>query len=337
MARRGRKKIVKTEQYSSPVINDVKNESIEIKETMLEKTEARLENENNSGESFIKVLGLGILIFGIIVLLGILIIAIITRFAPRLDKNMPIPIVSEIPTTTNSKDIAIKGYVDGANEVIVYVNDKLQRKPIKVSEDGTYEYNYEMKNEGDYKFQVATIRGFVIRSRSEKSPELISKYDTTPPSKIVEFEYDNESNSSEYSLKGKAEPNSLVVLKSGDQTFTGRADSDGNFEIKDIVLQKGDNEFVVEIWDQSGNFVTSDKKIMVKYESGDLNGDGASTIASNGNGSTELPSSAGVLEDALSALGLNNAIMYFGIFCLALLGVNMSIVALKLKRQKQSV
>jgi len=334
MARRGRKKIVKTEQYTSPVINDTKNSTVEIRETMLEKTEPRLESENNTGESFIKVLGLGILIFGVIVLLGIFIIAIITRFAPRLDKNMPIPIVSEIPTSTNSENITIKGNVDGAKEVIVYVNDKLQRKPIKISEDGTYEYNYEMKNEGDYKFQVATVRGFIIRSRSEKSPELVSKYDTTPPSKIVEFEYDSESSSSEYSLEGKAEPNSLIVLKSGDQTFTGRADSEGNFEIKDIVLQKGDNEFVVEIWDQSGNFVTADKKILVKYEVGDLNGNGVSTTANNANGTTELPSSAGILEDALNALGVNSVIMYFGIFCLALLGINMTVVALKLKRQK---
>lgn len=292
--------------------------------TMFEKTQPQTSKDESS--SWLKILALGALIFGLVVLLAILILVVVTRISPRVDSSLPVPALKDLPKYTNADKIKVEGVVKDAPQVIIYVQDPAESKIVDVDAEGNFSYEYTFSTEKKYVFEAAGLSGAIVKSRSEKSASVETTYDKTAPSANVTFDnLKTTVNTDKITLKGKAEADTTVTIKNGDKSYEAKTDKDGNFEIKDVVLSKGENTLTVEVKDAAGN-VARAQDLKITYTSGSLNGGGVTT-------GPDLPNSAGPLEDALAAIGLNNFLFGFGLFALILLVVNGSIVAVKLKRQ----
>jgi hypothetical protein len=212
----------------------------------------------------------------------------------------------------------IKGESE-TEKVMIWVNDELVSGNVEVK-DGKFEYEHQVSKEGSYSIEVAALKGFPIRLRSEKTNPMVVAIDWTAPSKNVSFKYSKEVDTKRFTVKGKAEANTVVTVKSGNKEYIGKVNDKGEFEIKSIPLTLGDNTFTASIADAAGNSARLDTNISVVYAMGDINGDGA----------TDLPESAGLFENqGIYNLG-NTLISFFGLMSMLVLGVNLYLVKRKL-------
>lgn len=279
----------------------------------------KLKVETNEGEGMASmIVGTVLVALGILLFVVGVVMFVLYYLPPREDRNIVKPTITELPESTNSAKIVVKGQSD-YEKVMVWVNDELVNGNVKV-DAGSFSFEYPVSSEGNYKIEAAALKGFPIRLRSEKTSPKTVAIDWTAPSKDVKFVYNKEVDTKTFTVKGKAEPKSIVVLKDGSKEYKGNVNDKGEFEIKNIPLTLGNNSFDVTLADKAGNSVRLDSGVKVVYAMGDINGDGA----------TDLPESAGLLEnEGIYKLG-NTLITFFGITSLIVLGINLYTVKKKL-------
>lgn len=260
------------------------------------------------------LVALGILLFVVGVVMFVL-----YYLPPREDRNVSKPILYELPVKSNTAKLVLKGEAE-TDKVMVWVNDELVNAGLKVT-DKKFETEYAITKEGEYKVEVAALKGFPIRLRSEKTAPAIVAIDWTAPSKNVVFKYSKEVDREVFSIKGTSEANSTIVLKKGNKEYSAKSDAKGNFEIKNIPLTEGKNTFSAVVKDEAGNSTRLDTSVRVIYAAGDI----------NGNGVNNLPESAGLFENQFAYTFGNKLFSIFGALALAVFGVNMYFVSKKLK------
>lgn len=279
----------------------------------------KIKIEREEGESMTSmIVGTVLVALGILLFVIGVVMFVLYYLPPREDRNVSKPVLTELPTTTNSVKLNIKGESE-TEKVMIWVNDELVSGNVEVK-DGKFEYEHQVSKEGSYSIEVAALKGFPIRLRSEKTNPMVVAIDWTAPSKNVSFKYSKEVDTKRFTVKGKAEANTVVTVKSGNKEYIGKVNDIGEFEIKSIPLTLGDNTFTASIADAAGNSARLDTNINVVYAMGDINGDGA----------TDLPESAGLFENqGIYNLG-NTLISFFGLMSMLVLGVNLYLVKRKL-------
>lgn len=111
---------------------------------------------------------------------------------------------------------------------------------------------------------ISKILSFASNISSSDQPVSIS--DTTPPAPPMFLDFPEHSNSEEFSLKGRAEPSSLVTL-----FFNGKEDGEvvanasGEFS-SSYKLKAGDNTFRAVAKDTSGNVSNSSKTYTINLD-----------------------------------------------------------------------
>jgi hypothetical protein len=298
--------------------------------SMVEKTQVKTgveKTESDNRGTILRVIGLAILIFALIALLVLGIIAIVTRISPKVDASMNKPVLSRISEYTNQESITVSGKVTGVSQVILYVDGKVHSViPVK---DEKFETTYKFGAEKKYTFEAAGVKGWILRSRSEKSDSVSTTYDKTAPSSKVELiDLPKEVTVPDLTIKGKAEPNSVVVFKLNDKEYTAKVTKDGTFEISGIILKAGENVFSVEVKDLAGNSTKVTETFKVTYNVKTSISTGTST-------SPVLPNSAGELDAAVAMIAQNKFMFGFGLFALMLLIANGSVVAVKLYNENK--
>lgn len=280
-----------------------------VKSSMKEKAEPVMKVEEYPEEkrsvfgTIIKLLFLFLFLIGVIFLIAFG----INRIFPSKNMDLPTPIIEkEIEAREiNTNDQDLKVYMEIPDkkdedkyEIFVYINGKREQKAVKENSDShEYIFSKSLKSEGEYEITAKVLKKGLLWQVGPESESFKVNFDATVPSSDISLDYEKEPTDSDgkIDLKGVVEPYSKVTIKNDAREYSTQADENGNFEIKDIELDKGENSYIVYIEDKAGNIVTATKRMVVSYGVGDLNGDGASTNAgSNGNGST-LPKSAGEL------------------------------------------
>lgn len=289
---------------------------------MVDKIKIVQPEEENEG-MLSMIVGTVLVALGILLFVVGVVMFVLYYLPPREDKNVARPVLYELPARTNAAKIVLKGESQ-SDKVMVWVNDELVQNGLKV-EDGKFETEYLINNgEGDYRIELASLQGFPIRLRSEKTSPVVVAIDWTAPSKNVTFKYDKEVDRNTFSISGKAEAGSSVVLKKGDKEYVGKVDVEGNYSIKNIPLSEGKNNFSAVVKDEAGNTTRIDRNVSVVYAMGDI----------NGNGAKDLPESSGLFENQ-GIYNTGNALYaIFGLLALCVFGVNMYIVNRKLKFSK---
>ncbi|MEA3458760.1 MAG: hypothetical protein U9R21_08810, partial [Candidatus Thermoplasmatota archaeon] len=269
-----------------------------------------------------------------------LVLVVVTRISPRLDKDLEAPTLNDMPEYTNEESIMVSGetVVDGT-DVFIYVNGEKDSKLLQVDNDLAFTYEYNFVEEGSHDFSAVAVKSGLLRNRSEGSEVITVVFDSTPPSSEVELNYPDEVSEDNFDLKGVVGSEETVVLEKDGDVYYSEADTDGKFEVVDIAVESGENEFTVSLEDKAGNVTDLGGVVNVLYGSGSINGDGASATADEESSETvdeELPNSAGELEAAMSALGLNNVMVLAGLLALILFVVNSTVVGAKLLKQRRS-
>jgi hypothetical protein len=297
-----------------------KNNKSAKKDSMSKKVEVRTEDGVLS-----RFLGYGLLSLGVLLLVISVALLVLYYSAPRLDENINVPIVTTLPSATNDENIKVKGSVRDEEMVIVYVNDKVVDPKVDVF-DGEFEYEYGLGDEGEYLFEVASVSGFPVRKRSEKSSAQRVLVDRTAPSSTVEFTYEKNVSKGAFTLLGEVEGNTTVTLKRGEKVYAARADDNGLLLINDIPVDEGDNRFIVVLSDDAGNERELSNKVVV-----------TSTYAQNGhvngNGVMDLPESAGELEAAMAFIFANKLMVTFGVVALMLFSLSSGVVVMRLRKE----
>ncbi len=288
------------------------------------KSTLKVSRKNDSNRStFSIIVGFLMIAVGLVMLIGGIVSIILYRLPASVDSALPVPVLDAMPAFVNTKSLTVKGDSSDYERVMVFVNDQVVTDGVKSDENGKFRYIYEIEDEGDYRIQVAGIKGFPRRVRSEKGKMWTVNADFTAPSSDVKFAYDKEVDTKAFTLRGVVEENSTVVLEKNGKKYIAKADMNGGFVLKDIPLTDGENQFSVEIRDEAGNVTKLSQKISVTYASGQL----------NGNGAVDLPEASGILSDALNEVKANALIGYIGMIALVVLLLNSVLVGVKLRRE----
>ncbi|MEA3357304.1 MAG: Ig-like domain-containing protein [Patescibacteria group bacterium] len=259
-------------------------------------------------------------------LAGVLIVIYgITKLPYRADPKLPIPTLDKLDEYTNEKYIDVSGEAIPGETIVLYINGEPYKERVSADDIGFFSFDeLRLDEEGKIRFEAATVRGTILKKRSEKSNEISTSADWTPPSENVDLEYFKNSNTEISSIKGQAEKNSYVILNKGNEQYETETDENGSFEFKDLVLELGNNTFKVSVRDKAGNSVRSSVIAEILYElpdgAGDINGNAVTSQAQG-----KLPESAGEIEAALNFLVGNKIMLLFGI--LALIGFTLSSTA----------
>ncbi|MBI2356527.1 hypothetical protein HYV12_00500 [Candidatus Dojkabacteria bacterium] len=262
-------------------------------------------------------LGIMLVVVGIVALL-------LYRVEPKLDKSINTPVLTVLPSSTSAHALTIRGSVNkDIKRVAVYVNDKEVENAVWV-DNGNFKYEYPVEKEGLYRIQAASISGFPVRKRSERSPIMAINVDWTAPSKTVVLKYQKEVDVNTLKVSGEAEPLSTVVFSSAGSKYTAKVDKNGKFSTT-LPLTVGSNNYEVEIRDDAGNSVKAENPLIATRITGSINGNGASV-------DPELPESAGELEAALAFLQGNKVMGSFGVIALIVLAINSLLVLAKVRR-----
>jgi hypothetical protein len=278
------------------------------KKSMKEKVEIKKPGNTDKASRIVGTIfiGLGILLvaFGVYSFLKF-------RAEPTYNEEVSVPTIEYITNLTNQKEITVKGNAFDDDSVAIFIND--ERVGETRVKDNTYEYTYEVENEGEYSVSVAGLKGFPFREISPRSESEIAMIDTTAPeTKDLSLEYKEETNQASFVLTGQTEPDVLVELRRGVSTYQVTADKDGDFEIKGVALDEGKNVFYLSLTDSAGNTVTLDEKVRIAYSpDADLNGDGI-TDSNVAGVSDQLPQADGELDNLLA----RNLMLIFGIAAL---------------------
>jgi len=251
---------------------------------------------------------MGFALVGLLLILGVIILNVISNIEPQLDEELNTPKLYEIVTNTNSDQIVISGTAEDAEQVIIYVND-----------DMPFSYTYDISEEGEYVFEAVTVEGFPFRRGSEKSNSVKVLVDWTPPSADVKIDYESEVATGLVTVTGEVEPNIFVRLLEEDEVmYEVESNDEGFFEIENVRLQTGENEFRVELEDKAGNKNVLARRITVTslVDAPEVMGE-------------DLPEASGDLIRAMGAL-LNNRLMtVFGILAMLALITSSGMVIAK--------
>ncbi len=286
--------------------------------SMVDKTRVHVDPAENSFGR--KVVGMGFALVGFLLILGVIILNVISNIEPKLDEELGVPKLDNIVAYTNKDEITISGKVEDAEQVIIYVNDEMIREAVVVN-DEKFSYSYEIPEEGEYAFQAVSVEGFPFRRGSEKSNDIELIVDWTAPSADVKLEYESEVETGLVTVTGEVEPNIGVRLLGADENnYFVESNDEGNFEIVDIRLTAGENEFRVELEDRSGNKNVLARRITV-----------ASLV--DAPPIDDIPEASGDLTSALNMLFNNRVMMIFGILALFGLITSSGFVFVKAKKQ----
>ncbi len=286
--------------------------------SMLDKTKVHVDPAENSFGR--KVVGMGFALVGFLLILGVIILNIISNVEPKLDEELGVPKLDEIVAHTNKDKITISGKVEDAEQVIIYVNDDMIRQVVSV-EDERFSYEYEIPEEGEYVFRAVSVEGFPFRRGSEKSDKVKVLVDWTAPSADVALEYDSEVEGGLVTVTGEVEPEIFVgLLGEEDVVYETESDEEGFFEIEDVRLSEGENEFRVELQDKAGNRNVLARRVTV-----------TSPVDAPPEG--DIPEASGDLSKALGMLMSNRMMTVFGLLALFALLANSGLVLLKTKKQ----
>ena len=167
--------------------------------------------------------------------------------------------------STKDDTPVIGGEGEPGNTIIVIIDDKEVGTTI-VGEDGHWTYEPETPlPEGEHKFEV--IEKDPAGNPSEKSDPVTVIVDlTAPDAPVIDSVYDDVGGSQGFlksgdvtddatpTVRGKAEPNSLVTLHDGDHVVgSARADADGNWEITTDTLLTGPHNLTAKATDAVGH------------------------------------------------------------------------------------
>lgn len=248
-------------------------------------------------------------IAGLTVVALVILVFTISKIPYRVDPDLPIPTLDSIDAYTNNETVDITGDGVPGEKIVLYINGKLQTKTATVDKYGTFQFSdVSATQEGEYKYEVATVQGSILKKRSELSNKAVVIVDRTSPSKDIEFFYPEETDIDEAIISGIAERKSYIILKREEDIYETKTDNEGKFEFSNIPLKEGKNTFFVSIKDEAGNEVTLSNNVIVAYTPGEVNGDGASS---------ELPESAGELEKALDVILNQKLMLILGVLSIA--------------------
>ena len=109
------------------------------------------------------------------------------------------------------------------------------------------------------------LAAFIGDLKSSSQP--IEKTDNLAPAAPTLLPLPEATNSAKIAITGYAETGATIKLSRGgvvvEETI---ADSDGNFEFKDVVLKEGNNEFFTEAVDSQGNTSGPSRTYLVTYD-----------------------------------------------------------------------
>ncbi|MCC7289679.1 hypothetical protein IT417_00275 [bacterium] len=292
---------------------------------MVEKVQV-VTQEPESENMLSMIVGTVLVALGILLFVVGVVMFVLYYLPPREDRNVTKPMLYELPGATNSVKLTIAGETD-YDKVMIWVSDTVSQDevtPVTVDvTDGRFSYDYLGTVDGTrYEIEAASLRGFPIRLRSEKTSPVFVLVDRTPPSKTVTFTYEREVDTKAFTVRGVAEASTTVTLRRDDKEYSAKTNDKGNFVIRDIPLSVGGNEFSAVVTDSAGNSSRATTNVKVIYALGDINGGGV----------TDLPESAGPLSNELAYILGNRLFGIFGIAALLILGTNLYIVSRKLKR-----
>lgn len=295
-----------------------KQKNTKSSESMIDKTRLKVSQADDSLGR--RVLGMGFALIGFVLILGIVVLNIVNNTEPRLDEELNVPKLDKLEAYTNKDKVVLTGEVKDVGQVIIYVNDQMQTN-VALVEDDKFEFSYVFPDEGEYKFKAASVEGFPFRKGSEKSDSIKTIVDWTAPSADIKLEYEEEVRDGLVSVTGQAEKEvTLKLVQDGEVMYSVEADEEGNFEIADIKLLAGENEFKVELEDKAGNENVLARRIVVNSLV-----DGPDEIL----GQSDIPEASG---DLFSSFGLNLMIVFGALSIVALLGSS-SVVILKMRKE----
>jgi hypothetical protein len=272
-----------------------------------------------------RIVGTIFIIVGII-LVGLGIYSFVTYKAePELDENLTTPVLRELSDATNDKKIELSGEAEGVDKVRIFLNDVLL-ETVK-TEDGRFEYIWEVEDEGIYTIALDGLKGFPRQRKSKSSETTFLTIDWTAPSPTISLEYPTEVVKKAFLVQGTIDPNTTLFLKRGTQSFSAVSDSDGYIEVVVDLLDEGKNVFGLVLQDEAGNETVPEEKVRITYSpSAHINGDGVQGVAD------EIPEAAGNLEEAMQEVFGNNLMLYFGLIAMLVM-VFTSVVLVKKQKK----
>jgi hypothetical protein len=286
-----------------------KKQKTKNKSSMLDQTSSVSKKKVN----FKKVLGIILMFIGGLLIFTTLLAWISTFSQPFITlKNSPIPVLEDVPTDSKYKKVILNGHVDKSVKFVnLYVNDEWIKEAIPVY-DGSFAYIYEFADEGNYKFEVVSIKGVLFRSKSLKSPAHTVHVDWSAPDKdSLNVTYPDAVRGFYFELLGQAEPGVSIALRNSDGEIVVNTVADvdsGVFTLKGVPLKSGSNVFDLILTDDAGNKTVVEGIISVVGNSP------TATDGSIDDGSSEnLPESAGDLADAMHNLLTNRLALFVGV------------------------
>lgn len=305
------------------------NSNVDTKDKrMVEKVNQQMASDDSR---MARLIGLGLVIIGVVFILLAAVVIILSRRDPKVDESIDAPVL-EISEVTNQDSILINGTADKKSKIIFYLDDKKHDETIAVDSEGDFEYRLFIEEEGVYKIQAATVKGFPLKRRSEKSDPLFVVVDRTAPANEATLKYDKVTKSGKVDVSGTVEPNVKVTILSGEDTYTTVSDDNGKFSIKGVEITSTEARFSIVLEDSAGNKTELNEKVVVKYptfaSAGDVNGDGVIDVNDN----PDLPEAAGEIENAFAFLIGNKLMTLFALGAFGLFAVNGGIVLIKAKK-----
>lgn len=275
---------------------------------------------SSASETAARIFGVLFILVGL-VLIVLLIGGFITSKLPyRVDPTLPIPTLDKTEDYSNGDTTTVSGTALPGEKVVLYIDDDRTSTTIDTDDDGAFTFSdIQLEKEGEITFSSAVIRGGLFKRRSELSNTVATNVDWTAPSSAISFDYSETSDSDKTTIKGTADPDTVVILDTGKKAYETTVDEKGIFTFEDIPLTAGANSFSARIKDFAGNEVRASKKVEIAYATGDLNGDGAYT--SSGTVSS-LPESAGELEAAMNFMQENKVMFAIAILVLCAFGAS---------------
>lgn len=168
------------------------------------------------------------------------------------------PILDEQPSATNSAKINISGNALEADQIRLYVNEKVVdvTKPAK---DNSFEFTNIQLKEGENVIQAIAI---IKDQKSGFSEDMTINYLKEPPELTIESPENGAiytGGDSMLTIKGKTDPSVRITINGN---FVIMRDN-GNFS-HEFQLQNGDNKITIVATDDAGN--RTEKELSVKYE-----------------------------------------------------------------------
>lgn len=287
-------------------------EVIDNKKSMVSKVEVKQPDQDRIS----RIVGMIFIVLGICFVVYGIFSFVKYNMTPELDESLVAPSLSGTGTLVSGNSFKVEGIADGYDDVYVYVDD-VKVGDVKVSDDGSFVYEYAVPSDGTYSILVAGVKGFPKRYISPVSAIREVVVDNVAP-ELTSVDYSNEVGTKTFSVVGVAEVGSTVVMKRGVDYYSSVVGDDGSFAISNVVLDDGANVFSMEVVDLAGNINYVNDKVRVVYSpDSDINGDAVmDDLDGDGVVDENLPVAGGDLDSALSELFGNRLMVVFGLLAL---------------------